>query len=150
MSAIFNTTDENCRPDAIISEKGNPVNTSTYGPCSNSQVGVVRHDYLIIPPIGVQNWVYPNLPRGENFGPYWVEQIHKHNYSLLVVNSRGIHFVETPIVLRELNETLSYLYHHHPNISIIYRSTATGHAGCEPAFRRPPLQNQTLVIEDPH
>ena len=48
------------------------------------------------------------------------------NHNALVLFNRGTHFIETSIVLKELKVTLNYLYQNFKDITIIWRTTATG------------------------
>lgn len=74
----------------------------------------------------------------------WITHIHKHNISLLVLNT-GAHFTKDAIVLQHLQTTLQTLYALYPELSVIYRSTPPGHFHCGETFLHPPMKSNNIM-----
>jgi len=69
----------------------------------------------------------------------------KYQFDLLIYN-RGAHYVSDDILLYELNNTLSFLQHHYPDISIIYRSTSPGHVNFQDLRYSRPLSSKHQYV----
>lgn len=61
--------------------------------------------------------------------------------SLLSLNE-GAHHQLDDSLLRNLNSSLKYLYHHYPFISIIFKKTVQGHDHCEITITALPLDSR--------
>ena len=112
----------------------------------NVSLWMIRHDHFIITET---NQNYKNAakfdPRdpfqsseGRMFGERWHHELQKRNISLLIVN-RGAHYAHHEIALSEISNTLDWMKTHYPKVSIIFRSTGSGHGQCGSYKYFPPL-----------
>lgn len=56
----------------------------------------------------------------------WAPDIVEKNITLLFIN-RGVHYVDDYVLYERLDTVFNYLVTNHPNLTIIYRSTPSGH-----------------------
>ena len=75
----------------------------------------------------------------------WVNEISKRNISILILN-RGAHYTPNHILLNDLNNTFHYLNENviH-NVTVIWRDTPHGHAGCKANFKDPPMDKDHVI-----
>ena len=62
----------------------------------------------------------------------------------IIILNRGAHFEESGIVLRAIEEALSFIEIHSPGAKVIWRTTPRGHSNFASVFHAPPL----VVEED--
>jgi len=115
------------------------VDTSKFG-CSKSVLIGLRHDYFQMSKEG-DHYAHNSDPTPTRIGMGWLTVMEQLNTSLLVVN-RGAHFVDDDIAIPELNATLNALRDKYGDkLSIIFRSTAPGHADFDAKRYSPPLKH---------
>jgi hypothetical protein len=71
----------------------------------------------------------------------WVPLLREkgNEYSILILN-RGAHYVSDEDLLRDLNETLTYITTNFPHLGILWRNTPQGDHGWKSHFFSPPLK----------
>jgi hypothetical protein len=113
-------------------------------PCPyNLSVHEVRNDR-----VGLETVFHDEAP--ENFYDYpWIDILAEHQISLIFLN-RGAHYEPIEKVLFELNQTIHFLATSYPNISVIYRSTPTGHATAGQDFYAAPTSIPFPPVPDNH
>jgi inhibitor of KinA sporulation pathway (predicted exonuclease) len=109
-----------CSSDSIIAD------------CYNLEMIHGRNDR-----VSIRTADYVNIT--ENMKEHlWADKLIPKNISLLVLN-RGAHYEADHKLLSDLKATMDYLVLHHPNVSIIWRSTPHGHLNYRNRFFSPPL-----------
>ena len=119
------------------------IDTSIFN-CGNSKLYYVRHDHFFL---SHKNAVYDRtvLTQEELYGAGWHELLDTDfdHVDLLVVN-RGAHYVPDHVLLKEINETLTFMTQQYGSrISIIFRSTAPGHSNYDETRYLAPLRNSS-------
>ena len=84
----------------------------------------------------------------------WTRTLRDKNISILILNA-GAHYMETPLLVRNVEAALNYTFTHHPNMSVVFRSTTAGHAHCDKTFHSPPLSGpqqdkSTALLQEPY
>ena len=59
----------------------------------------------------------------------------------IVILNRGSHYTEDTVLIKQLNETFTYLGKHHSELIIIFRDTPSGHPHCEQYFNSTPFSS---------
>jgi hypothetical protein len=76
----------------------------------------------------------------------WIPLIKELGTTMIILN-RGAHFRRDDELLASLRETLKYLHSNHPNVKVLYRSTAPGHMNYTgDFFDSPPLSRYEIDI----
>lgn len=90
----------------------------------------------------------PRFGTIEHFHEYdYIEDLRRNPKSLVVFN-RGAHYIQTPRVLQDLRETFTYLTNNFADLTIVWRTTASGHVTePETTFYDPPLLYAPDYIE---
>ena len=68
----------------------------------------------------------------------WASTLNELKISFLYMN-RGAHYSEDTPLLQSLGDTFNYLREFHPNVTVMYRTTPSGHKGCEPFVESQPI-----------
>ena len=105
-----------------------PSSTSSTVPHTDADADVgpllsyVRHDYATL-----NDQLYDATPSSTIHHQYEHPFIpYLYNHSILIIN-RGLHYKSNDIVLKQLNETITFILNKYSNIIIIYRSSVGGH-----------------------
>jgi len=112
--------------------------------CGHNKLFFLRHDHFFL---SHKNAFYNRTVSGveEMEGAGWHQLLETDfdHVDLLIVN-RGAHYVPDHVLLREINETLTFMTQQYGSrISIIFRSTAPGHANYDETRYLAPLRNSS-------
>jgi len=119
------------------------IDTSIFN-CGNSKLYNLRHDHFFL---SHKDAIYNRtvLTQEELYGAGWHHLLETDlaHVDLLVVN-RGAHYVPDHVLLKEINQTLTFMKQQYGHrISIIFRSTAPGHANYDETRYLAPLRNSS-------
>jgi hypothetical protein len=64
--------------------------------------------------------------------------------------NRGAHYENDIKVISDINGTLSYVFHHYPHMSVIWRDTAAGHNDVQKTFYDGPLKEPPSMLNLPY
>lgn len=153
LSAILDSSDRNCHQFRFL-ERGVAIPLCKFKNFPSSTISYHRHDYFLLKKhfdfISESDFkVKRQYTYGgeELFGYNWMDGINQNNINLIIVN-RGLHYRDTIKVIKELNDTFSFLTTQYPNVSIIFRSTSAGHEKCKRNFFNEPLNNVSSILLD--
>jgi hypothetical protein len=120
-----------------------PKEGAQFGCHGQIKVDFIRNDWLslIDEPRSVKT------PTDERYETPWKKHLEEksNEYSILILN-RGAHYVPDEDLLRDLNETLTYITTNFPHLGILWRNTPQGDHGWKSHFFSPPLK-EPLKLE---